>query len=347
MQRARVTIQDVAREAGVSTATVSRVLNGSPTVDAALAVRVRAAVAATSYVLNSTGRALRRQVSDVWAVIVSDLQNPFFTAMVAALEPVAAQRGVSVMLCNSDEQLDRERAYVRAAIAQRMAGVVVVAASEVQSDLTPLAAAGIPTVVVDRRIQGFASDSIVVDNRSAGRQAAIHLVQVGCRRIACIAGSPDVSTTEDRLIGFREGLSAAGRDPDHLVLRRSNLRAEGGEIAMRTLLADRQPPDAVFATNGPLTTGAFRAVQQLGVRMPGSLALLGVDDDQWTRMVDPTVSVIQQPVAQIGALAAELLLARSADPAAPLQHVVLPAQLLARGTTALLTSPSDPSGTTR
>jgi len=344
VQRARVTIQDVAREAGVSTATVSRVLNGSPSVDGDLARRVRAAVAATSYVLNSTGRALRRQVSDVWAIIVSDLQNPFFTAMVAALEPVAARRGVSVMLCSSDEQLDRERAYVQAAIAQRMAGVVVVAASEVHSDLTPLSAAGIPTVLVDRRIQGFAGDSVVVDNRDAGRQAAVHLVQAGHDRIACIAGSSDVSTTEDRLIGFREGLAEAGHDPRRLVLRRSDLRAEGGEVAMRTLLADRRPPDAVFATNGPLTAGAFRAVQRLGTPMPDGVALLGVDDDQWTRMVDPPVSVVQQPVAQMGAIAAELLLARSADPGAPFQHVVLPAQLLVRGSTAPRRPPVVPEG---
>lgn len=331
-----VTVLDVARAADVSSATVSRVLNGKASVDPELARRVTEAVAATGYVLNSTGRALRRQVSDVWAAIVSDLQNPFFTGVVGALEDVAVRQGFSVMLCNSDERLDRERRYVSATIAQRMSGTVIAVASERESDLRPLARAGMPVVLIDRRVHDYAGDSVLVDNRTAGRLAAEHLVAQGFRRVACIAGPADVTTTEDRLCGLRAQLVQSGGGLDERYVRRTDLRTDGGVAAARSLLAMADPPDAVFATNGPLTAGAYRAVQGLGLRMPSDVGLIGVDDDQWTRMVTPQVSVIAQPVQQIGRLAGELLDARSRDPAAPPRHEVLPPTLLERASSTAL-----------
>lgn len=323
-------IVDVAREAGVSTATVSRVLNGASTVDGDLAEAVRRAASKLGYIPNTTGRALRRQLSEIWAAIAPDTQNPFFTALVASLESVAAPRGFSVMLCNTDEQLERERRYLRTAVSQRMAGVVVSVASERESDLSPLFAANIPVIVVDRRLHGYMGDTILVDNQHAGRLAAEHLLQQGFERIACIGGPEDVSTTEDRLVGFRSALEAAGRPMPGSLVRRANLRAEGGEIALRSLLALPEPPDAVFTTNGPLTVGAFRAARALGKAIPGEIALVGVDDDQWTRMVTPMVTVIQQPVEQMGRMAGELLLARAGGATGEPHHIALSPQLLVR-----------------
>lgn len=329
VQRAAVTIRDVARAAGVSTATVSRVLNGASTVDAGLAERVRRAAAATRYVPNTTGRALRRQVSDTWTAVVSDVQNPFFTTLVAALQSVAEDAGVSVVLCNTDEQLARERSYLRAAVAQRASGVVVAVASERDSDLSPVLNAMIPVVVVDRRLHGYGGDSVLVDNVLAGRLAAEHLLEQGYRRIACVAGPPDVSTTEDRLDGFRSALAAAGAPLAEQYTRRENLRPEGGESAMTALMSLPEPPDAVFATNGPLTVGAYLSCQERGVAVPDTVALVGVDDDQWTRIVSPRVTVVQQPVAEIGRLAGEVL-AGARDPEREPRHHVLRPTLLVR-----------------
>src|SRR5699024_2650100 len=179
---------DVAAAAGVSSATVSRVLNVSTSVAPQLDERVRQAALAANYVRNANGRALRRQRSDTWAVIVSDLQNPFFTSLVAAVERVAVRAGYSVMLCNTDEQLDRENTYLDAAIAQRMAGVVVSVTSEEASDLARLTRAQVPTVVVDRRVHDFTGDTILLDNVRAGRMAAEHLLELGHRDILCLAG---------------------------------------------------------------------------------------------------------------------------------------------------------------
>lgn len=333
MSRRPVRITDVARQAGVSTATVSRVLNGAPSVDPELAQRVRAAAAATRYVPNSNGRALRRQRADVWAAVVSDVQNPFFTSLVAAVEHVAVSAGYSVMLCNTDEQLDRERVYLETAIAQRMSGVVVSVTSEQHSDLTPLTEAHIPTVVVDRRVQGFTGDTILVDNVEAGRLAGSHLLELGHKEIFTMAGPKGVSTTEDRLLGIHEVLAAAGVPMGGRHLVRTDLKADEAEAAVRTQLDRADRPTAIFASNGPLSTGAYRAIQRSGLRMPQDISLIGVDDEHWTTMVTPPLTLIAQPVDALGALAAQRLLARAADEHTEPAHVLMPPELRVRGTT--------------
>lgn len=330
MAERAVTIRDVARTAGVSTATVSRVLNGATNVDPTLAEQVHRAVAETNFVPNSHGRALRRQESQTWAAIISDIENPFFTRMVSALESDAVRRGFSVMLCNSDEQMEREQTYIRAAVAQRMAGVVIAVASERDSDLSPLLVAKVPTVLVDRRLDGYVGDVIQTDNRLVGKLAAEHLVQRGFRRIACIALDSDISTTQDRLDGFREALDRSGRP---VRVERTNVRPGDGRDAMNTILETEPDIDAVFAVNGPLTAGAYRVLHERGISMPSDIALMGVDDNTWTQMVSPSVTVIRQPVTEMGRLAAELISSRSRGPHRPPRHVVLKPQLVARGST--------------
>ncbi|QOR69280.1 LacI family DNA-binding transcriptional regulator [Ruania alkalisoli] len=328
-----VRITDVAAAAGVSIATVSRVLNGSSTVDPVLAERVRVAARAARYVPNSNGRALRRQRADVWAAIVSDVKNPFFTSLVTAVEHVAVRSGHSVMLCNTDEQLERERGYLDAAIAQRMSGVVVSVTSEEQSDLAPLLAAGIPTVVVDRRVHDFAGDSILLDNERVGRLAVEHLLALGHRDILCLAGPSGVSTTEDRLDGVRHALAEAGVVFEHERMVRTDLRMADAEDAVLAAVSGPKPPDAVVAMNGPLTAGAYRGIQRSGFRLPEDISLVGVDDDTWTQLVHPAVTLVAQPVDEMGTRAAERLNVRAIhDDVAPV-HLLLEPELLVRGTT--------------
>lgn len=348
--RVSVRITDVARAAGVSTATVSRVLNGSETVAPELAERVRTAARETGYVPNPSGRALRRRRTDLWAAIVPDLQNPYFTSLVAAVEHVAVRSGYSVMLCNTDEQLDRERGYLQAAIAQRMAGVVVTVMSEEESDLSPLREAGIPTVVVDRRVHGFTGDTILLDNVEAGRLAASHLLDLGHRDIVCLAGPSGVSTTEDRLHGARAALAEAGVDFDARRQLHADLRAEDARARVTALLAGPHPPTAFFATNGPVTAGAYQAIHASGHRMPQDVSIVGVDDDRWTQMVTPAVTLVAQPVEAMGEQAARQLVARDADPGVAAEHLLMPPSLLVRESTGPVpsggpvTRPSDAPG---
>ncbi|MCW5953205.1 MAG: substrate-binding domain-containing protein, partial [Propionibacteriaceae bacterium] len=172
-----------------------------------------------------------------------------------------------------------------------------------------------------------------MENREAGRIVARHLLSQGFRRPGCLVGRTDVTTTEERLDGLREIYAAAGMPISEDRIRRTDLREDGAEIAARSLLAATEPPDCVFASNGPSTVGAFRAIQGLGLGLPHDVGLVGTDDDVWTRMVTPAITVIQQPVRKIGRLAAQLLLARSEGTPTPTDQIVLPPTLIPRPST--------------
>lgn len=325
-----VTIHDVARVAKVSSATVSRVVNGKSTVAPELARRVLDAVEVTGYVPNITGRALRRQVSDTWAAIVSNVQNPFFTKVVAAFEDAAMGLGHSVMLCNTNEQLDRENQYIDAVIRRRMSGAVIAVASSSRTDLSPLERAGIPVVLIDRRVRGYEGDSVLVDNVQVGRLAAEHLAAQGYRRFACVGGPPHVTSIEDRVLGFRSALAEHGFSLSDEQVRRTDLRTDNGAMAMRSLLGMDPRPDAVYATHGLTTSGVYRAIQDAGLHMPNDIGLVGTDEEDWMTIVRPPVTIIQQPVQSIGMIAAQQLSARSVGLDAAPQHIVLPPVLVER-----------------
>lgn len=329
-----VTIRDVARVAGVSVATVSRTLNADPTVDPGLAARVREAVATSGYVRNAAGRALRRQVADTFAAIVPDL-NPFYTGVLATFESVVIESGYSVMLCNSAEDVERERRYAVAASAQQMAGAILAVTSEDDTEPTQILAASMPVVLFDREVTGYDGDFVVIDNEMTGELVAEHLLDQGSRRPACIAGPVGVSTTEGRLRGFTAGLARAGvrLSPEQVV--RASLSAAGGGAAMRALIDLDDPPDAVFATTGPLSVGAYQALQELP-HPAGRVALVGHDDDQWTQIVRPQITVVRQPVEEIGQVVAEMLLARALGDTGPGVRRVLTADLVVRQSSRLL-----------
>lgn len=181
------TIYDVARRARVSPATVSRVLNGRASVDPELAARVRQATQELEYRPNAVARSLRRSRTSLWAAIISDIGNPFFTSMVRGVEDVAQEAGFSVVLCNGDENPEKEASYVAAALAERMAGVII-SPSGRPTLINRLVEAGIPVVVIDRQPRGIAVDTVLVDNTHGAELATTHLIDNGYRRVACITG---------------------------------------------------------------------------------------------------------------------------------------------------------------
>lgn len=329
----RITVLDVAQRANVSAATVSRVFNGVSSVDPDLAKRVKKAAADLDYVPNPYGRALRRQKSDIWAVIVSDLQNPFYTRLVADIESIANEHGYAVMLCASDEDLQKERQHIQVALSQQMAGVVISPASESRTDISVLTNAGIPVVVVDRRVAGYSGASVMVDNAQVGHLAAQHLIERGYRMPACITSSKDVSSAHGRRRGFVEALRRAGIDiPDERIYP-TDLRYDSGRETVLRMLEDHPEIDSLFTVNGPLTAAAFTVLQSEGVQIPERVALIGVDDDQWTAMVTPSVTVVRQPVSEVGRIAGELLSQLSGLKSLAGATVVLSPELVVRGST--------------
>ena len=203
-------IEDVARQAGVSTATVSRVLSGKPYVSDDLRERVMSAVQDLNYRPSRVARSLRVQRSSIIGLIVSDIQNPFFTSVVRAVEDTAYQHKFSVFLCNSDENSEKETMYVELMVAEHVAGVILSPTLGQNDIYRHLAEAGVPAVAIDRRVTNVDIDSVLVDNVGAARQAVLHLLEMGHRRIGAVIGTPVSSTGEERLRGYVEALQMYG-----------------------------------------------------------------------------------------------------------------------------------------
>jgi LacI family transcriptional regulator len=325
--KARVTkITDVARAADTSPATVSRVLNGTGGVSPELKARVLKAAASLGYVPDGSARALRRQHASVWAAIVSDIENPFFTAVVRGIEDVARQARHRLVLCNSDEDLEREADYIDVAIAERMAGVVIAVASGKESSVEPLIARHVPVVAIDRSA-GRDVDAVVVDNRLGAEEATRHLIDHGSRRVGCITGPTRVNTANERLEGYRRAVVAAGLAVDETLIQRADFKESGGHQAALSLLTGRKPPDALFIANNPMAAGALRAIRELGLAVPKDVALVAFDDSPWTTLTSPQLSVVAQPAYEIGRVAAELL-STAGDRSA--RTIVLSPQLIVR-----------------
>lgn len=322
------TMADVAALAGVSTATVSRVLNGKASVDPALARRVMEVVESSNYVPNGAGRALRRSRSDLWALIVPDVKNPFFTSIMESFESAALDAGHTVVLCNTKEDLAREKAYVDQMLAQQVAGVVLAATSATSSSVTKLVSAGVPVVLFDRRVRGFDGDIVVVDNDLVGQLAAEHLIEQGVRHPFVATGPETVSSTHDREDGFLRVMGRTGLKIDPRAVLRLDLTADRAEDRLVSALEACPETDGVFAANGPLTAAVYSALRRLGRRLPDDVALVGVDDDHWTTMVSPQVSVVSQPVNELGRWAARLLEAREQRELDPAKIVLEPTLLV-------------------
>jgi LacI family transcriptional regulator len=304
------TIYDVAREAGVSAATVSRVLNGHEDVNAEMAGRVVEAVEKLRYRPNGVARSLRRQAAQVWALVISDIENPHFTALVRGVEDVARAHGFSVVLCNSDEDVEQEARYLEVALSNRMSGVIL-SPSSGDTEVTPLLERGTPVVTIDRTLTRADVPAVVVDNEAAAEAATKHLLEAGYRRIGCVTGPLHTSTAERRLAGYRSALADAV-DPE--LIKVENYKEDGGYRAVRELLAADSPPDALFVANSLMTMGALEALVEQNIKIPTEMGLIGFDDSPWLRLMRPSLSVVAQPTYEIGRRAAQLLLTTEESP---------------------------------
>lgn len=318
------TINDVAAKAGVSTATVSRTLNGKSTVDPALAARVQAAAAELGYHPNGLARNLRRQETAVLALIISDVENPFFTAIARGVEDIAQTAGYSVVLCNADDNEEKERRYIDVALQERVAGVVLSPTGRA-TNVDRLVQRGTPVVAVDRPLLENNGDQVLVDTRLAAREATQHLLDGGYRRVACVSGPPGVRTAEDRLAGYTDVVGE-----ENTLTRRGEFRAEGGRIAALSLLDEPEPPDALLVGNSTMAIGVLEALAARGLRSGRDVGIVSFDDAPWTTLIDPPLTVVAQPAHDVGRVAAGLLLARIADSTRQATTTTLQAKLIER-----------------
>ncbi|NWG15535.1 MAG: LacI family DNA-binding transcriptional regulator [Chloroflexi bacterium] len=326
-----ITIHDVADYAGVSRATVSRVLNNNPAVDQALRLRVEDAIQALGYQPNRTARRLRAQSSNVIGLIISDIRNPYFLSIIQGVEDVAYAHQMSLILCNSDEDPTKEQMYLRVMEAEHVAGLIMVPSqSSEEQQLSRLKKIGIPVILLDRVADDFEVDAVKVDNERGAADAVRHLIALGYRRIATITGPVHLTTGRERYTGYRSALEANGLAYDEALVKIGNFKTESGYQLTRELLAMAEPPDAIFVSNNMMTLGALRALREQEIRVPQEMALVGFDDMPWSGDLYSPLTVVSQPTYELGQEATNLLLRRLADPGLPFRTVILQTRLIVR-----------------
>jgi len=327
-----VTIRDVARAAGVSTATAARALGGYGHASPAARRKVSESARQLGYRPNVVARALVSRATTTVGLVVGDIENPFFAAAARGLADVMDAHGYTVLLANADEDAGRERRAVDALRARQVDGMVVVPAPGASPEhLTELVTAGVPLVLLDRAVVGVAADSVLVRNVAGARAAVAHLAGLGHRRIGVVSDSPDITSSAERIQGYRQALRAAGIAPEPGLISIGGPTRDDGEAAALRLLDRPDRPTAVFTANNFMTVGALRAARSLALRIPEDVALVGFDDLDWTTLVQPPVTVVRQPVADLGRVAGERLLRRLDGDAGPPKRIRLDANLIVRG----------------
>lgn len=324
-----ISINDVAREAGVSKSTVSRVLGGGP-VSEGVRGRVEAAIRQTGYHPNLQARRLRARHTGIIGLIVADIRNPFFTALIRAVEEVAYREGLRVTLCNTDEDPEREALYLQLMHEERISGLIFAPTRTTVGRLERLAL-DYPTVLVDRAAPGGSIDSVVLDNPAAMAGLVEHLVERGYRRIGGLFGSTS-TTAAERRDGYLAAMRVHGLEPDY---REVEPTAEAAISTVGQWLADPSRPEALVASNSLLLMGALKAARSAGLAIPETLALAGFDNERWTELVEPGITVIEQPVEEMGRAAMSLLLERLHTPELPVRRLVMTGRCVVRGSTAL------------
>lgn len=309
-RRRPATLHDVAREAHVSLATVSHVINGTRFVSAETRQRVLDAIERLHYEVNSVARSLKRDHSQAIGLLISDIANPFFTSLVRGVEDVAQEAGYTVVLCNTDEDPAKELRYLHLLRQKRVDGVLIAPTGVRHKYLDHLVEVSFPLVCFDRALPDLPCDSVVLDNVAGAYQAVTHLIQLGHQRIGIVTGLPRVGTTGGRLEGYRRALRAHGLAEDPELIREGNGRHSGGFQQTLALLDLAHPPTALFSTNNLMTLGALAALALRGVRVPEDMAIVGFDDFEWADVLHPHLTTVAQPTYEIGQTAAQLLLAR-------------------------------------
>lgn len=316
-----VTMEDVASRAGVSTSTVSHVLNGTRKVSPTTVQAVQRAIQQLGYIPNTLARSLARSSTNTIGVAISALSNHYFSETVHAIETECAKHGYMMLFADPHDDPEQELRVVTALHHRRVDGILL-APSTGSKALEYLQANEVPTVLVDR-MMNEQFDQVGVENTRSTEALVTHLIEHGHRRIGFIAGRPGLGTTDERVAGYRAALQAAGLLVDPQLVVNGDSNSETARIATAQLLALPARPTAIMAGNNLMTLGAMHALRDAKVEVPGHIALVGFDDFDWADFFVPRLTLIAQPVKELGARAVQTLLQRMASPAAPTHSVRL------------------------
>lgn len=317
-------------------ATVSHVINGTRKVAPGTAERVRRAMEELDYQPNAVAQSLRTRTTHAIGVVVSDITNPFFATLVRGAEDAALEAGFSLIVCNSDEDPEKEDLYVRLLRRRRMDGMLIAPTRDGGSPaVQELAQQKMPFVFIDRKAKGIEADAVLSDNVGGAYPATKHLIEGGHRRIGIVLGIPGATTTEERFAGYRKALEEARIPVAEELVAWGGYRTEGGRKAAAELLSLSDPPTAIFSTNNLMTVGVLQELLRRGVKIPEEAAVVGFDDLEWAEMVQPPLTVVGQRPYEIGHRAFELLTERLGSSGTERHEVRLPVELKIRGSTTI------------
>ena len=324
------TIHDVAKLAGVAPITVSRVINNSGYVSDITREKVQAAISDLGYVPNILARSLRSKRTHTLALVFTDITNPFFTILARGVEDTASIAGYNVIFCNTDESHEKEDDYIQLLLQKQVDGILLVPANSNTRSIKVIQEQDTPLVIVDRRVSSSNVDIVRGDSEGGAYQLTKHLIDLDHRRITIISGPCNVSTAEDRILGYKRAMEEFGLK-ENIKSLYGNFSQTSGNDLTRKIFSQSPQPTALFTANNLMAIGALRALQDLYLKVPEDVALVSFDDIPENLTAFPFITVVRQPSYEMGCRATELLISRiNNDSNLDYQDIVFPVEFMER-----------------
>jgi DNA-binding LacI/PurR family transcriptional regulator len=326
------TMKDVARFAGVSISTVSHVLNKTRRVEEETKKKVLSAIKELGYRPNIVARSLRKKSTNTIGLIVSNIANLFYPEVVRGVEDILLKYNYNLILCNSDEDINKEREYIEVLYSKQVDGIIITPSksTETRKNLEIFISQNIPVILVDRRIAGIETDVVLADNISGTYSATEYLISLGHRRIGIITGPLDTTTGKERLEGYLNALNKNKIEVDYKLIREGDFKREGGYQKGKELLELENPPTAIISSNNLMTLGLIYAISEKGLKIPQDISVISFDDMEWFKYFSPPLTAIYQPSYELGKSAGALLIEKLKRRRKKPKEIVLPTKLIIR-----------------
>lgn len=326
------TMKDVAKLAGVSISTVSHVINKTRYVEPETREKVFQAIKSLGYRPNILASSLRKKITSTIGLIISNITNLFYPEVVRGVEDYLAKYNYNLILCNSDEDVEKEKNYIEVLFSRRVDGLIITPSksSETRENLDLFREKNIPIVLVDRKIEGLDEDVVLVDNIGGTYEAIKYLISLGHKRIGIITGPLDTTTGCERLEGYLKALEDHKIRKDENLIYEGNFKEDGGYKGVEMLLNLKNPPTAIFTSNNLMALGALKKINELNIKIPKDLSLISFDDMEWFPYFSPPLSAVYQPAYELGETAVKLLFERLRRGRKKRKEVILPTKLIIR-----------------
>jgi LacI family transcriptional regulator len=324
------TINDVAKLAGVSNATVSHVINGTRFVSEPLIEKVKEAMKQLNYQPNMMARGLKGGSLKTIGVIVPDCTNSFFAEISRAINHYCFIQGYNIILCNTDNNMEHQSSYTDMLISKHIDGVIIISSDKTDEDVNKLAANSIPVVIADRSVNHPSVDNIIVNNKKGGYDATKYLLSLGYTKIACIGGPTTISSSSQRMEGYKQAIIEAGIELKDAYIYIGDFHFNGGEKASETFLSLKEPPEAIFATNDMMALGFITGSQKRGINIPKDISVIGFDDIQLSSIMTPLLTTIAQPLDTLAKISTQLILDKIENKTSKVSQILLDPYLIER-----------------